>query len=162
VAHGHETNSRERQSPVAIRAFFQLALPNRVLLPVFSHRSPAAWLQALKRSSSSFRSKAMQPPSPVLALRQKAAIGAVETMEEVMLIRALTELMRLSRTELFDLAALITTMLPHDASWVRTKRGFSQNFCALLCPFCAQELLEIFRIELRNSANPLSNKGFFR
>jgi hypothetical protein len=55
----------------------------------------------------------MQPPSPVLALRQKAAIGAVETMEEVMRIRALTELMRLSRTELFDLAALITTMLPH-------------------------------------------------
>jgi len=30
-----------------------------------------------------------------------------------MRIRTLTELMRLSRTELFDLAALITTMLPH-------------------------------------------------
>jgi hypothetical protein len=34
-------------------------------------------------------------------------------MEEIMRIRTLTELMRLSRTELFDLAALITTMLPH-------------------------------------------------
>jgi hypothetical protein len=34
-------------------------------------------------------------------------------MEELMRIRALTELMRLSRTELFDLASLITTMLPH-------------------------------------------------
>jgi hypothetical protein len=34
-------------------------------------------------------------------------------MEETMRIRTLTELMRLSRTELFDLAALITTMLPH-------------------------------------------------
>src|SRR6185295_11409757 len=29
-------------------------------------------------SSSSFRSQAMQPPSPVQGLRQKAAIGAVE------------------------------------------------------------------------------------
>jgi hypothetical protein len=34
-------------------------------------------------------------------------------MEEIMRIRTLTELMRLSRTELFTLAALITTMLPH-------------------------------------------------
>jgi hypothetical protein len=55
----------------------------------------------------------MQPPSPVLGLRQKAAIGAVGTMEETMRIRTLTELMRLSRNELFDLAALITTMLTH-------------------------------------------------
>jgi hypothetical protein len=30
-----------------------------------------------------------------------------------MRMRTLTELMRLSRTELFYLAALITTMLPH-------------------------------------------------
>ena len=30
-----------------------------------------------------------------------------------MRVRDLTELMRLSRTELFDLAARITTMLPH-------------------------------------------------
>ena len=30
-----------------------------------------------------------------------------------MRVRSLTELMRLSRTELFDLAARITTMLPH-------------------------------------------------
>ena len=32
-----------------------------------------------------------------------------------MRVRDLTELMRLSRTELFDLAARITTMLPHYA-----------------------------------------------
>lgn len=32
-----------------------------------------------------------------------------------MRVRTLTELMRLSRTELFDLAARITTMLPHYA-----------------------------------------------
>jgi hypothetical protein len=30
-----------------------------------------------------------------------------------MRMRTLTELMRLSRNELFDIAALITTMLPH-------------------------------------------------
>jgi hypothetical protein len=34
-------------------------------------------------------------------------------MEETMRVRDLTELMHLSRTELFDLAARITTMLPH-------------------------------------------------
>jgi hypothetical protein len=34
-------------------------------------------------------------------------------MEEMMRMRTLTELMRLSRNELFGLAALITTMLPH-------------------------------------------------
>jgi hypothetical protein len=45
--------------------------------------------------------------------RQKAAIGAAETMEETIRVRSLTELMPLSRTELFDLAARITTMLPH-------------------------------------------------
>jgi hypothetical protein len=34
-------------------------------------------------------------------------------MEKTMRVRDLTELMRLSRTELFDLAARIMTMLPH-------------------------------------------------
>ena len=35
-----------------------------------------------EHSFTSFRSQAMHPPSPVQGLRQKAAIGAVETMEE--------------------------------------------------------------------------------
>jgi hypothetical protein len=53
----------------------------------------------------------MHPPSKVRGLRQKAAVGAVETIEETM--RALTqaELMRLTRTELFALAARMTTAL---------------------------------------------------
>lgn len=53
----------------------------------------------------------MHPPSPVQGLRQKAAIGAVETMEETMRVLTLTELMRLTRTELFALAARMTTAL---------------------------------------------------
>ncbi len=63
-------------------------------------------------SSSSFRSQAMHPPSPVQGLRQKAAIGAVETMEEKMQVLTLTELMRLTRTELCGLAAKINAALP--------------------------------------------------
>ena len=62
-------------------------------------------------SSSSFRPRGVHPPSPVQGLRQKAAIGAVETMEETMRVLTLTELMRLTRTELFALAARMTTAL---------------------------------------------------
>jgi hypothetical protein len=54
----------------------------------------------------------MHPPSPAQGLRQKAAIGAVETMEETMRVLTLTELMRLTRTELCGLAARITAELP--------------------------------------------------
>jgi hypothetical protein len=53
----------------------------------------------------------MHPPSPAQGLRQKAAIGTVETMEETMRVLTLTELMRLTRTEPFALAAGMTTAL---------------------------------------------------
>src|ERR1700680_2495620 len=62
-------------------------------------------------SSSLFRSQAMHPPSPVQGLRQKAAIGAVETMEKTMRVLTLTELMRLTRIELCALAAQVTNAL---------------------------------------------------
>ena len=61
----------------------------------------------------------MHPPFPVQGLRQKAAIGAVETMEETMRILTLNELMRLTRTELCALAAEMTNALtefPEDPS----------------------------------------------
>ena len=54
----------------------------------------------------------MQPPPSSHDLRQKAAIGAVETMEEIMRILTLTELMRLTRIELCELIRKITTDLP--------------------------------------------------
>jgi hypothetical protein len=63
-------------------------------------------------SSTSFRSQAMHTPSPGLGLRQKAAIGAVETMEETMRVLTLNELTRMTRTELCGLAAEITAKLP--------------------------------------------------
>ena len=63
-------------------------------------------------SFSSFRSQAMHPPPPAQGLRQKAAIGAVEMMEETMRVLTLTELMRLSKIELCDLAARITNAFP--------------------------------------------------
>jgi hypothetical protein len=53
----------------------------------------------------------MHPPSPAQGRRQKAAIGAVETMEETMRVLTLNELMRLTRTELCGLAAKITNAL---------------------------------------------------
>jgi hypothetical protein len=55
----------------------------------------------------------MHPPPPAQSLLQKAAIGAVANMEETMRVHTLTELMHLSKSELFDLAARITTMLPY-------------------------------------------------
>jgi hypothetical protein len=63
-------------------------------------------------SFSSFRSQAMHPPSPGLGLRQKAAIGAVETMEEIMRVLTFNELMLMTRTELCGLPAKITAALP--------------------------------------------------
>ena len=63
-------------------------------------------------SSTSLRSQAMHPPSKVQGLRQKAAIGAVETMEETMQVLTLNELMRMTRTELCSLVAKITAALP--------------------------------------------------
>ncbi|HKB89914.1 MAG TPA: hypothetical protein VKC60_05290, partial [Opitutaceae bacterium] len=44
-------------------------------------------------------------------LRQKAAIGAVETMEETMRVLTQTDLMRLTRIELCALAARMITAL---------------------------------------------------
>jgi hypothetical protein len=41
----------------------------------------------------------MHPPSPVQGLRQKAAIGAVKTMEETMRVLTTNELMRLTRID---------------------------------------------------------------
>jgi hypothetical protein len=62
-------------------------------------------------SSSSFRSQAMHPPFPEQGLRQKAAIGAVEMMEETMRVLTINELMRLTRTELCSLSARVTAAL---------------------------------------------------
>jgi hypothetical protein len=53
----------------------------------------------------------MHPPSPVQGLRQKASIGAVETMEETMWVLTFNELMRLTRITLCALGAQITNVL---------------------------------------------------
>jgi hypothetical protein len=45
-------------------------------------------------------------------LRQKAAIGAVDTMEETMMLWTIGELMHLTRDELCNLAAMIEQSLP--------------------------------------------------
>jgi hypothetical protein len=60
----------------------------------------------------------MHPPSPAQGLRQKAAIGAVKTMEETMRLLTLTELMRLTRIELCALAAQATNAVAgyHEGS----------------------------------------------
>jgi hypothetical protein len=63
-------------------------------------------------SFTSFRSQAMHPPSPAQGLHQKAAIGAVEMMEETMRVLTIIELMRMAKIELCDLAARITNILP--------------------------------------------------
>jgi hypothetical protein len=83
----------------------------------------------------------MHPPPPSQGLPQKAAIGAVEKMEETMQVLTLNELMRLTRIELCDLAARITNAwpdLPADSPeqanartnlrnirWVLARRNFS-------------------------------------
>jgi hypothetical protein len=53
----------------------------------------------------------MHPPSKAQGLRRKAAIGAIETMEETMQVLTLNELMRLTRIELCALAAQFTNAL---------------------------------------------------
>jgi hypothetical protein len=53
----------------------------------------------------------MHSPSPAQGLCQKAAIGAAGTMEETMRVLTPTELMRMTRTELFALVARVTTIL---------------------------------------------------
>src|SRR5258708_885299 len=80
----------------------------------FGHLAPFIGCMAASagHSSTLFRSQAMHPPSKVQGLRQKAAIGAVETMEETMRVLTLNELMRLTRTELCGLLAQITAVLP--------------------------------------------------
>jgi hypothetical protein len=50
-------------------------------------------------------------------------------MEETMRVRTLTELMRLSQTELFDLAARITTMLPHYRERSPERFNANLNLC---------------------------------
>ncbi len=87
-------------------------LTNLVLLPAMKRRRSAQWVQALARSSSSFPSQAMRPPPAVAGASQKAAIGAAGTMEETMRVRTITELMRLTRIELCQLAARIANELP--------------------------------------------------
>jgi hypothetical protein len=57
----------------------------------------------------------MHPPPPAQGLHQKAAIGAVEMMEETMRVLTLIELMRLSKIELCNLAARITNAFPDFA-----------------------------------------------
>jgi hypothetical protein len=64
------------------------------------------------RSSSLFPSQAMRPPPSVAGASQKAAIGAAGTMEETMRVLTITELMRLTRIELCQLAARIANELP--------------------------------------------------
>jgi hypothetical protein len=54
----------------------------------------------------------MHPPPPSQRVRQKAAIGAAGTMEETMRVLTITELMRLTRIELCQLAARIANELP--------------------------------------------------
>jgi hypothetical protein len=61
----------------------------------------------------------MHPPSPGLGLRQKVAIGPVETMEETMRVLTLNEPMRLTQTELCGLVAEMTKALaelPEDST----------------------------------------------
>jgi len=53
----------------------------------------------------------MHPPPLAQVLQQKAAIGAVEMMEETMRVLSITELMRMAKIELCDLAARITNVL---------------------------------------------------
>jgi hypothetical protein len=54
----------------------------------------------------------MHPPPSVARASQKAAIGAAGTMEEKMRVLTITELMRLTRIELCQLAARIANELP--------------------------------------------------
>lgn len=54
----------------------------------------------------------MHPPFPARGLRQKVAIGAVQTMEETMRVYSINELLRLTRNELCSLLVQISSALP--------------------------------------------------
>jgi hypothetical protein len=65
------------------------------------------------RSSISFPPHAVRPPPPSPGLHLKAAIGAVQTMEEAMKLDwTIGELMVLTRRELCELAENIELALP--------------------------------------------------
>jgi len=57
-----------------------------------------------------------------------------------MRVRTLTELMRLSRSELFDLAARITTMLPHYANHSAERFNACLNLCNIRRELLRREL----------------------
>jgi hypothetical protein len=84
----------------------------------------------------------MHPPFPVLGLRQKAAIGAVETMEETMRVYTINELMRLIRTELCAFAAQITHAL------AELPEGSTERLNALI------NLRNIRRVMMRRDLSP--------
>jgi hypothetical protein len=72
-----------------------------------------SWAQALTHSSSSFWSQAMHPPPPSLGPPPEGRDWrGRKTMEETMRVPTLTELMRLTRTELCALLTRITNELP--------------------------------------------------
>jgi hypothetical protein len=81
---------------------------------LFGHLAPFVGCMAASavHFSTAFRSQAMHRRLRCRGLRQKAAIGAIETMEETMRVLTLNELMRLTRTELCGLVAQITAALP--------------------------------------------------
>src|ERR1700731_1534442 len=94
-----------------------------LLLPAMSHRSSAAWLQALPpsprlrgtgtRCSSSFRSQAMHPPPPAHGPPPEGRDWrGRKMMEETMRGLTLTELMLLTRIELTSLLQRIMVELP--------------------------------------------------
>jgi hypothetical protein len=78
-----------------------------------SHRSSAAWLQALTHSSSPFPSQAMHLPPPAHAPPPEGRDWrGRKMMEETMRVLTINELLRLTRMELCDLVNQITSELP--------------------------------------------------
>lgn len=73
----------------------------------------------------------MHPPSPAQGLRQKAAIGAVETMEETMRILTINELLRLTRTELYSLLAAAEHILRRPDASAPERTGAQANIAAI-------------------------------
>jgi hypothetical protein len=72
--------------------------------------SPRLWRNALLHFVPVARDAAAS--SVAQGLRQKAAIGAVKTMEATMRVLSIKELMRLTRVELTDLFVRISNALP--------------------------------------------------
>jgi hypothetical protein len=77
-----------------------------------------------------------------VGLNQRAAIGAVEKMEETMKVLTIIELMRMAKIELCDLAARITNVLPEFAE------GSHENVAARI------NLRRIRRILARRDFSP--------